>query len=164
MNEKCSVFDTAFGCAALVSGDDGLKAFYLPSASAVLLQKIRLDFPQASIGGSTVIKNAQILIRRYFKGHKVSFETVKTDLSVCGKFTRSVLERVSTIPYGESRSYSWAGRGKPRAAGRALGTNPLPVIIPCHRVVKMDGSCGGFSGGIKWKKKLLELEKYREPA
>ena len=67
------------------------------------------------------------------------------------------------IRYGETRSYAWIARkmGKPRAmraVGQALGRNPLPIIVPCHRVVAGDGGFGGFTGGIEMKRKLLKLE------
>jgi O-6-methylguanine DNA methyltransferase len=67
------------------------------------------------------------------------------------------------IPYGRARSYHWiaskvGGRRYARAVGHALGANPLPLIVPCHRVVAHDASLGGFSGGLKTKRRLLELE------
>ena len=72
-------------------------------------------------------------------------------------------EATARIPYGQLRSYGWIANeiGRPRAAravGNALGSNRLPIIIPCHRVVSYDGSLGGFSGGLHWKEELLELE------
>jgi methylated-DNA-[protein]-cysteine S-methyltransferase len=74
-----------------------------------------------------------------------------------------VWEKARLIPYGETRSYMWLARqiGKPQAAravGQALGRNPLPVIVPCHRVIASDGSPGGFTGGLHRKKMLLKLE------
>lgn len=78
-------------------------------------------------------------------------------------FEAEVLLATSRIPWGETRTYSWvaeaAGRpGAARAVGNALGRNPIPILIPCHRVVRSDGSLGGFSSGLWWKKKLLSLE------
>jgi methylated-DNA-[protein]-cysteine S-methyltransferase len=77
---------------------------------------------------------------------------------------RAVLELTTTIPYGEVRSYTGTARrlGKPKAArvvGNALARNPLPIIIPCHRGVRADGSFGPFVLGPAWKKRLLRLEK-----
>lgn len=68
------------------------------------------------------------------------------------------------IPYGETRSYKWVASklGDPysvRAVGQAVGQNPVPIIIPCHRVIHENGSLGGFSGGILWKQRLLALER-----
>lgn len=78
-------------------------------------------------------------------------------------FQRRVWQTTRTIPYGETRSYAWVAErmGCPRAAravGQALGRNPLPLLIPCHRVVASNGSLGGFTGGLEIKRKLLGLE------
>ena len=78
-------------------------------------------------------------------------------------FQKKVWEAVKTIPYGETRSYKWVAEniGNPRAAravGQALKRNPLPGIIPCHRVIRSDGSLGGFSRGLKKKRDLLRAE------
>ncbi|MBI4787571.1 MAG: MGMT family protein [Chloroflexi bacterium] len=78
-------------------------------------------------------------------------------------FQRAVLIAISKIPFGETRSYGWVAReiGQPnaaRAVGQALHTNPIPIIIPCHRVIASDGSLGGYGGGLPMKAKLLQLE------
>lgn len=88
---------------------------------------------------------------------------MKEKETVLTKFEWSVLEAVMTIPFGETRSYQWVAekvrRPKAvRAVGQALGKNPYPVLIPCHRVIRSDGKLGGFSGGVKKKKELLNLE------
>ena len=80
-------------------------------------------------------------------------------------FEKKVLKAASTIPLGQVRSYKWLARkiGKPRAVravGHALKQNPYPIIIPCHRVIKSDGSLGGYAKGKELKRKLLLLEKY----
>lgn len=79
-------------------------------------------------------------------------------------FQQKVWRTLLTIPYGETRSYGWlaATVGSPRAAravGQAVGRNPLPIIIPCHRIISADGSLGGFSCGVPVKESLLELER-----
>ncbi|HOW35496.1 MAG TPA: MGMT family protein [Candidatus Omnitrophota bacterium] len=78
-------------------------------------------------------------------------------------FEWKVLAATAKIPLGQTRSYQWIAKaiGKPqavRAVGQALGRNPFPLIIPCHRVVKSDGSLGGYAGGSKMKMNLLRLE------
>jgi O-6-methylguanine DNA methyltransferase len=85
------------------------------------------------------------------------------DLRGLTPFTGEVLEAVSEIPRGESRSYAWVARsvGRPaasRAVGGAVGRNPVPLLVPCHRVVRTDGSIGGWSGAPGWKEWLLENE------
>ena len=83
-------------------------------------------------------------------------------------FEISVLEETRKIPYGKIKTYSDIAKaiGKPKAAravGNALGKNRTPILIPCHRVIKSDGSLGGFSMGLEWKKKLLEQERINPP-
>jgi methylated-DNA-[protein]-cysteine S-methyltransferase len=100
----------------------------------------------------------------YFTGNLRSFST-PSDLSGLPRFTQAVLRITAKIPYGEVRSYRWIAQqiGKPRASravGNALARNPIPIIIPCHRVVRTDGSLGGYALGLGWKRRLLELEKY----
>lgn len=99
----------------------------------------------------------------YFVGRGTCFST-RCDLSGLSPFTRAVLRITAKIPYGEVRSYEWVARklGKPRAVravGNALARNPIPIIIPCHRIVRSDGTIGGFALGTAWKRRLLALER-----
>lgn len=99
----------------------------------------------------------------YFAGRLRTF-SAPCDLGGLPPFTRAVLRITAQIPYGEVRSYQWVARrlGNPRATravGNALARNPIPIIIPCHRVVRSDGTLGGFALGRDWKRKLLVLEK-----
>ncbi|RKY02473.1 hypothetical protein DRP77_07865, partial [Candidatus Poribacteria bacterium] len=105
------------------------------------------------------------LARRYFLGERVEFD-LKLDLSLGTPFMRKVWEAVRAIPYGEVRTYGWVARtiGSPRAfraVGMALARNPLPLIVPCHRVIGSDGTLKGFTapGGIEMKRRLLEHER-----
>jgi methylated-DNA-[protein]-cysteine S-methyltransferase len=102
-------------------------------------------------------------LHAYFNGQLRSFSS-PCDLSGLSPFTRAVLRMATKIPYGEVRSYQWVAQRlrKPKAAravGNALARNPIPVIIPCHRVVRSDGSLGGYALGLEWKRRLLELER-----
>jgi O-6-methylguanine DNA methyltransferase len=88
------------------------------------------------------------------------------DWSGATAFQRAVWEALLTIPAGEVRTYADIARqvGRPRAAravGTACGANPLPLMVPCHRVVAAGGWLGGFSAGLSWKKKLLQLEGHK---
>lgn len=108
-------------------------------------------------------KQAEKEIRAYFTGQAISC-SAPCDLRALPAFTRAVLKATAKIPYGEVRSYAWVARalGQPKAAravGNALARNPIPIIVPCHRIVKSDGSVGGFALGSAWKKRLLALEK-----
>ncbi|MDO8578971.1 MAG: methylated-DNA--[protein]-cysteine S-methyltransferase [Dehalococcoidales bacterium] len=103
-------------------------------------------------------------LQTYFDGRKVCFDDIKLDLSSATPFQIKVWQATRSIPYGETRSYRWVAEqtGKPaatRAVGQALGKNPLPIIIPCHRVITSTGGFGGYSGGLEMKHTLLRLEK-----
>ena len=99
---------------------------------------------------------------QYFAGNRREFE-VPLDWRLSGGFVRSVLEQTARIPFGETRTYAEiAGlAGSPRAyraAGSALGANPIPIVVPCHRVLRSGGGLGGYGGGLEVKERLLELE------
>jgi methylated-DNA-[protein]-cysteine S-methyltransferase len=98
----------------------------------------------------------------YFEGTLHDFD-VPLDWSLAGDFARRVLRRTSRIPYGSVASYGDVanGVGTPRGAravGNALGSNPIPVVVPCHRVVRTGGAIGGYGGGLSRKRWLLALE------
>jgi methylated-DNA-[protein]-cysteine S-methyltransferase len=101
-------------------------------------------------------------LRDYLAGKSKAF-TCPVDLSGATSFQRAVWGVTAQIPYGRVRSYQWiaAKLGSPRGAravGNALGANPIPLVIPCHRIVAGDASLGGFSCGLEWKRRLLTLE------
>jgi methylated-DNA-[protein]-cysteine S-methyltransferase len=98
----------------------------------------------------------------YFEGRRVNFE-VPIDWSLTHGFTGKVLRQTARIGYGKTSTYAEvAGRaGSPRAvraAGNALGSNPIPVVVPCHRVLRTGGALGGYTGGVERKEFLLRLE------
>jgi O-6-methylguanine DNA methyltransferase len=99
----------------------------------------------------------------YFDGKRKSFD-LPLDLSEGTDFQRAVWRQMAKIPAGETRTYKQlaARIGKPaavRAVGAACAANPIPILIPCHRIVASNGKLGGFSGGLHWKQRLLALEK-----
>jgi methylated-DNA-[protein]-cysteine S-methyltransferase len=101
-------------------------------------------------------------LQAYFAGTLHAF-TIPVDLSQVSDFTRKVLNATATIPYGETVSYGEIARaiempGATQAVGNALGANPVPIVIPCHRVIRSDGSMGWFTGGPHIKRALLRLE------
>jgi methylated-DNA-[protein]-cysteine S-methyltransferase len=98
----------------------------------------------------------------YFVGRRTSFD-LPLDLSLSTGFRRGVLEHLRAIGYGRTETYAQVAvaAGSPRAVravGSACATNPLPVIVPCHRVLRSDGSLGGYLGGLDAKRALLSLE------
>jgi len=105
------------------------------------------------------------LFSRYFQGKKESFASLDIDFISGTPFQRRVWLETRKIPHGKTASYKSIAerlnhRGF-RSVGQALGRNPLAIVIPCHRVLRSDGSLGGFGGGLKLKEFLLCLEKAR---
>lgn len=104
----------------------------------------------------------------YFAGEEVSFSPQLRFLSGT-EFEKRVWAAIREIPFGETRSYKWVAEkagspGAVRAAGQALGKNPIPIVVPCHRVIESNGSLGGYSSGIEIKRRLLDLEYYAKKA
>ncbi len=155
-------FETDIGWVGILASAKGLMCATLPQPSAQEAQQLL----GSSLNYATWAPHSFVsLIQRlriYFGGHKVTFPD-QLDLSGATPFQRQVWAVTKLISYGESRSYTWVAEqiGKPRAVravGQALARNPLPVIIPCHRVITSDGKLGGYSGGLGWKRYLLNLE------
>jgi len=155
-------FKTDSGWVGMLISPAGIVKLTLPQAT----EKEALDElnpgPEAVRMSFERFDEAVSRIRDYFRGKPVDFGD-QLDLSSGTEFQRKVWLSCRSIPYGETRSYGWiAGQiGKPgasRAVGNALGKNPIPIIIPCHRVLAADGGIGGFSGGLEVKRRLLKLE------
>jgi O-6-methylguanine DNA methyltransferase len=113
-------------------------------------------------GESTRLEVARRQLLDYLAGKRSTFE-VPLDFSQGTSFQRQVWRTLQRVPYGKLRSYQWialrvGGPQYARAVGNAVGANPLPIVIPCHRIVAHDASLGGFSGGLPMKRKLLGLE------
>ena len=105
-------------------------------------------------------------IHDFFSGEIVEFDLDVIDLDVCTKFQRKVILSEYAIPRGYVSTYKRIANhierpDAARAVGNALSTNPFPIIIPCHRAIKSDGSLGGYQGGIRMKYLLLEMEGIR---
>ena len=157
-----TVFDTAAGWVGVMGSARGLLRTTLPQRSLQEARQLLGDRAVRAVGSPRLFENLMERLRNYFGGDKVSFPD-DVDLSGATPFQREVWGKTRLIPYGETRSYSWVAEqiGKPgaaRAVGQALGRNPLPVIIPCHRVVAGDGKLCGFTGGLAMKRQLLFLE------
>lgn len=154
---------TSWGHFGYVTRGGHLLATYLPQARRSLEARMASDFPIARRvdRGPAVFERD---VRRYFSGERVAF-TIPVDLTEAPPFRRKVLEACRRIPYGQTASYAdlarTAGKARAvRAAGGAMAHNPLPLIIPCHRVLRSDGSIGGFSSpsGVDEKLHMLQLE------
>ncbi|EEG77680.1 methylated-DNA--[protein]-cysteine S-methyltransferase [Dethiobacter alkaliphilus] len=147
--------ETVAGVVCLVYGDGGLLQLGLPGQESG-------DCPAVAAADPQWVRQLAADLKDYFAGKRVSFRC-PVDYGGYPPFFRRVLEACRTISYGESRSYGWLAReaGSPkavRAAGQAMANNRTVLVIPCHRVVKSDGGLGGFSSGLSWKERLLQLE------
>ncbi len=155
--------DTCLGWMGVVSSPAGLRKVTLPQESreAVLGQVKGWDYSVEG-GDFASLGDLPQRLRRYLEGEPVDFPD-RLDLAGATRFQQRVWRIAQTIPYGETRSYAWVASylGLPKAAravGQALGRNPLPIVIPCHRVIGSDGSLVGFGGGLEMKRRLLCLE------
>jgi len=134
----------------------------------VLLRRGKGASPTTETGRiGKIMAQARKELEEYLAGERTFF-TVPVDLSQVPSFERSALEIAAGIPYGEVRSYKWIAErlGKPdsaRAVGNAMAGNPVPIIVPCHRVVKTNGGLGGYSFGLLRKEALLNLERAVTP-
>jgi len=163
-----AIFDSSLGNMLLVSRGKRLSELDISKESDYKIRKAFLAHYPDALESIEPFSKVNILLDRYLKGQRVDFD-VDVDISHMGIFTRKVLLETRKIPYGEVRSYKWIGRrlgykNAAQAVGQALKRNPIPIIIPCHRVIREDGTLGGFSMGLRIKEKLLALEgiKYSE--
>jgi methylated-DNA-[protein]-cysteine S-methyltransferase len=118
-------------------------------------------------GDSSLLDPVRRQLDEYFAGARREFD-LPLDWTLVRGFARAVLEATSRIPYGETRTYGQiaAEAGSPRAfraTGNALGSNPIAIVIPCHRVVASGGRIGGYGGGLDRKRLLLGLEEAGRP-
>jgi methylated-DNA-[protein]-cysteine S-methyltransferase len=163
-----TVVGTDIGPLMLAATRDGLVSVVFHATQKVREQMLgrlasRLGAEPVEAPDSPLLAEAIRQVEEYFAGARRDFE-LPLDWSLISGFNRQVLrELASGVPYGTVVGYGdLAGRvGQPGAAqavGMAMGANPLPVVVPCHRVVESDGGIGGFGGGLETKRKLLALE------
>jgi methylated-DNA-[protein]-cysteine S-methyltransferase len=167
-----TIFETALGFAALAWGARGIVRVVLPEPSsakarAILLRR-GLEAEEADPPAN--VREAIDRIAALLRGEPVNFAGIEIDLGEMPEFSRRVYAVASAIPPGETLTYGEvaAKLGQPGAAreiGQAMGANPVPIIIPCHRVVAASGKIGGFSapGGSATKQRLLAIEAALQP-
>ena len=159
---KFSVVRTDLGWIGLAFSDRGLRAATLPTCTAGEAEE-QLRIRGASRPASENYAGGwPDTLRRYARGEMAS-PAGELDLAQGTPFQRDVWRALLDIPCGQTRTYGQiaAQIGRPRAAravGQAVGANPLPIVIPCHRVVATSG-LGGFGGGLEMKRRLLQMEK-----
>ena len=159
------VHETPFGPMLVGATDRGLVRVGLSAESqeSVLDDLAKRISPRILIAPKPQIKLARKQLDQYFKGKRREFD-LELDWQLTRGFRRLVLDATDSIPFGETRSYrqvaTSAGSPKAvRAAGSALAHNPLPIVVPCHRVLRSDGFVGNYLGGTAMKEQLLEMER-----
>ncbi len=159
---QLTTFHTRIGWIGVAYNERGIVALRLPRDSRdESLASLQREFKDATIVDRAPDEIAREMTE-YAAGQRRKFD-LKLDWSSLRPFQRAVLEAANKIPFGETRTYAWVAQqiGNPkasRAVGRALATNPIPIILPCHRVLGSDGGLHGYGGGLPMKAKLLRLE------
>lgn len=156
-------FRTPWGWLRIAASDKGVTAIEF-AAGPSNRKRAQASLPQGKgeQRAADLVADAQAQVMEYLAGSRRDF-SFPVDLSDGTTFQRKVWQTITRIPYGRVRSYQWVasrvgGKHYARAVGMALGANPVPIVIPCHRVVAHDGSLGGFSCGLPIKRRLLKLE------
>jgi O-6-methylguanine DNA methyltransferase len=165
---KYWIFKTKWGYFGVVGSDEGLLRTYLPQADREEIKRqILKAFPTAR-PEKKPFERVFNAVLGYFDGKKVGFGDIKVAMDELSRFARRVLVTCRGTGFGKVVTYQGLAKkigraGATRAVGTVMAKNPLPLIIPCHRVIRSDGKLGGFSahGGIKTKKKLIDLERKR---
>jgi len=155
-----TIVETKLGWIGMVGSEAGLCRITWPQASPEAVADL-LTLKEANVDASA-FGDLPERLRRYFRGERVRFPD-KLDLRDATPFQYTVWGATRSIPYGETRSYIWVAReiGRPKAAravGQALAGNPFPIVVPCHRVIRSDGSPGGYAAGVEMKRRLLDME------
>ena len=151
-------FHTAWGWVKISASEKGVTAIDLSPPNPPARQ-------QPAEGGraaASIVAEAQAQLLAYIAGTRRAF-SFPVDYSAGTPFQRKVWKAITRSPYGRVRSYQWVamrvgGKQYARAVGMALGANPVPIVVPCHRIISQDGSLGGFSCGLPLKRRLLSLE------
>lgn len=162
--QRAMIFRSPWGWMGVAESSKGIHTVVLPKPSkrAVESDLTKQGDGPWQQGVSPRLESIRTQLLDYLAGKQNTFD-VTLDLSHGTTFQRQVWRTLQRVPYGKLRSYQWiaARVGGPqyaRAVGNAVGANPLPIVIPCHRIVAHDASLGGFSCGLSMKRKLLSLE------
>ena len=155
--------DSPIGALLLAATDRGLVRVGFPTEDHdALLQDMATRLSPRVLEAPAKLDAVRRELDEYFEGRRHDF-TTPLDFSLSHGFRQRVLKAIAAIPFGEVRTYkemaTAAGNAAAvRAAGSACGSNPIPLIVPCHRVLRTGGGLGGYGGGLDLKRKLLSLE------
>ena len=161
---RAIIFKSPWGWMGIVESLKGIQVIVLPKQSKRAVESdLSAQFSESvQRGTSPSLEAARRQLLDYLTGRRKSFD-LPLDLTGGTTFQRQVWRTLQRVPYSKLRSYRWiaarvGGSQYARAVGNAVGANPLPIVIPCHRIVAHDASLGGFSCGLSMKRKLLSLE------
>ena len=160
-----ATFDSPLGTLLLASTPRGLvRLAYLNGDEAEVLEHLADRLSPRILAAPRRLDEPRRELDQYFEGSRRRFE-VPLDWQLTRGFARRVLEATARIPYGATATYKQvateAGNALAfRAAGNALGSNPIPIIVPCHRILHSGGGLGGYTGGLERKRVLLGAEGY----
>lgn len=160
--------DSPFGPLLAAATERGLVRVGLPGQEEdELLADLAARVSPRVLEAPSRLDEARRELDLYFEGRLREFD-LPLDWRLSGDFRRRVLRSIARIPYGETRTYaevaaSAGNRRAVRAAGSACGSNPIPIVVPCHRVLRTGGGVGGYAGGPEMKSALLELEGALQP-
>jgi methylated-DNA-[protein]-cysteine S-methyltransferase len=154
--------DTPVGVLGLAAGPAGLRRLAYVGGEDAFVERLLALFPDRPVERSTALDAVRRELDRYFAGRTLTFAT-RVDLSDVTPFQQRVLRETAKVPAGHVLTYTDVATraGRPhaaRAAGNALHDNPVAIIVPCHRVLRGDGSLGGYGGGLAAKEWLLRHE------
>lgn len=158
------IAETPLGWIGLSVGPAGVRRVILPRPSGEEAEaELRGGEPTLDFSDQGALAPWLEPLQHALAGEPVDFSDWPRDWTSATPFQRRVWRATCQIPRGQTRTYWWVAvrAGDPRAVravGQALGANPLPLVVPCHRVVRTDGTLGGFTGGLEMKRRLLELE------
>jgi methylated-DNA-[protein]-cysteine S-methyltransferase len=161
-----ALFDTALGCCGIAWSASGVVGVQLPELAGAERARLLRRFPDAvETGPPPDVQRAVVGIVALLRGESPDLDSIALDMSAVPVFDRCVLEATRRIPRGVTRTYGEIAAeigdpGAARAVGQALGRNPFPIIVPCHRVLAAAGRPGGFSahGGVATKLRMLAIE------
>jgi methylated-DNA-[protein]-cysteine S-methyltransferase len=146
-----------------VNSKPRMEYIYLPNQKQKLKKQIVKDYSEINKISLKIPGGIDDRIAKLYLGKKENVDLSLLNLSQLTDFSVKVLKQTCKIPRGKVATYSGLAAkvgcpGAARAVGTALANNPFPIIIPCHRVIRADGSLGGFGGGLKMKRELLDRE------
>jgi methylated-DNA-[protein]-cysteine S-methyltransferase len=165
MYRRHAIINSALGEVTVVACDDAVSGLYFehhwhPPTSEAIGERV-------AVSDDALLARAATELAEYLNGERASFDV---PIKLGGNaFQAQVWDLLNTIPYGQTTSYGalaerLGDRQLARAVGRAVGQNPVSVLVPCHRVVGSDGKLTGYAGGLDRKRQLLALEQPRVPA